>query len=261
MRSGAADESVKAGLCVAFRLVGLRLMADQSALRVVLATGLTAILAWSLSASGSWASDNQGQYGAVKGRVVDEHDQPVSNVSVSARPDDLKPHIGRIPMTTTDEQGVFILDYVPEGYVTLDTSKQEDGYPNTAWGAIVDCDRATLPQVAVAAGQVSNGVVIRLGPKVGRVIGTVVDQATGQPVTSARWKLWRGDVPEVWVSSSVGEHGEFAVALPGCPYIVEVTAPTFKQWRSDDDPEQLPSRYIALSSHETLRLTVRLQPE
>jgi hypothetical protein len=207
------------------------------------------------------APDDLRNVGGVEGRVVDVNDRPVANLIVSARPDDSRPHVGLFPMTTTDKQGAFVLEHVQAGYVTLDTAKPEDGYPDTRWAVLVDSDPTTLPQVAVAAGRISRGVIIRLGPARGRVIGIVVDQATGRPLRSARWTLVRDDLPDAWVTSSVGEHGEFAVALPARPYSLEVTAPNFEPWRSDDDAEQVPGQYILVSEHEVLRLTVRLRPK
>ena len=52
--------------------------------------------------------------------------------------------------------------------------------------------------------------------------------------------------------------GYFLFALPELDYTLEVTAPGYKPWRSDDDSEQLPTQRIPVRTHDTLGLMILL---
>ena len=202
--------------------------------------------------------DGQG-LGRIEGQVVDVDGTPVEGVTVVAQYEG--PIAGMLPTSKTAVDGRFRLESVIPGWVRLTTSKPEDGFPNTMWSVGVGLNDAQPPEVLVSAGETTSGVVVRLGPKCGKLTGTILDASTGKPLLTARLRLAREDMPEGWLTTGPDETGDFLFALPDLAYSLEVTAPHFKPWRSDKDIEQLPSQQIRVSQGEVLHLKIALIPE
>jgi len=143
----------------------------------------------------------------------------------------------------------------------MTTSKPEDGFPNTMWSVTVGPNDTEPPEVFVGAGVTTKEVVIRLGPRDGKLTGTILEASTGKPLLTARLRLAREDMPEGWLTTGPDEKGHFVFAVPDLPYSLEVTAPHFKSWRSDEDVEQLPGHQIRVLQGEVLHLEIALFPE
>jgi hypothetical protein len=202
--------------------------------------------------------DEQG-FGVIEGQVVDVDGTPVEGVTVTARYEG--PFEGILPRSKSFADGRFRLESVIAGWVRLTTSKPEEGFPNTMWPGMVGPGDAEPPEVPVGAGETTRGVVVRLGPRCGKLKGTILDSSTGKPLLTARLKLTREDIPEVWLTLGPDEKGDFLFALPDLLYSLEVTAPHFKSWRSDNDVEQIPGQQIRVSQGEAMHLKIALEPD
>jgi hypothetical protein len=152
------------------------------------------------------------ELGAIEGQVVDLDGAPLQGVTVAAHDDEGRPSIAAVPVSLTDADGHFRLASVTPGWVRLTTSKQEDGYSDTLWLALVGADYAVPPVVFVGEGETTSNVVVRIGPKCGKLVGRVVDASTGKPLLGPQLKLSREDTPEDWMMRGPDEDGTFLVA-------------------------------------------------
>jgi hypothetical protein len=196
--------------------------------------------------------------GAIEGQVVDAEGAPVQGVTVTAR--NYLPGTYALPLAKTDAEGHFTLESVWSGWVHVATSKQEDGYPDTSWGELVDCGPETRLMVPVVHGETTRGVILQLGPRRGILTGSVADAATGKPLVLAELKLFRDDMPESWLTRGPEKDGEFLFALPELDYTLQVSANGYEPWRSDEDGRQIPTQHIRIPNGEVLRLEIRLEP-
>ena len=195
--------------------------------------------------------------GVIEGQVVDVDGAPVAGVTVSPRYHGAGSFL--LAESKTSAEGRFRLESVLPGWVRLTTSKAEDGYPNTSWTGMFDPNDPEPPEVFVRAGETTSGVLVRLGPKCGKVTGTILDASTGKPLLTARLRLAREDTRED-LTMGPDENGAFLFALPDLDYTLEVTAPHFESWRSDKDAEQIPVQHIRVSQGDVLRLKIALDP-
>ena len=132
--------------------------------------------------------------------------------------------------TTTDDQGKFVFDQLPEGNATLFVTKA--GYVRTYFGARRPASTVGLP-IALVNGQVAPPINIRM-PRGAVVTGVVTDQ-TGQPVPSVDVRLQRATVwpngertvsvyaSNVPMVSSTDDRGMYRLfGLPAGDYIVSI---------------------------------------
>ena len=174
--------------------VALRLARDprRTATAFPAVVALLIIVGWPLQSLARQVSQEPDQFGSIEGLVVDVEGTPVQGVTVTGQYEG--PIVGRLPTSNTGVDGRFRLESVIPGWVRLTTSKPEDGYPNTMWGGLVGPDNAD-PEVFVSAGDTTSGVVVLLGPRCGKLTGTILDASTGKPLLTARLRLVRDELP------------------------------------------------------------------
>jgi hypothetical protein len=172
-------------------------------------------------------------FGAVQGRVVDELGKPLPGARVYAEPIDAKDHpTGKLHLTTTNDQGDFLLEQVTPGVNVICASKEEEFYPDTGAAALA-ADLGALPRVHVEDGRLTSSVTIRL-TKGGRLIGSISDSLNGEPVKNSRIRLSRSDDIRLYISTGPDEEGHFEFVVPSKSFSLQVTAPGYKTWNSDD---------------------------
>jgi len=170
---------------------------------------------------------NQG-VGAARGQVVDGSGKPISGAVVSFEPTDGVIQ-GILRTATTDESGAFFLDQIPQGDYVILATKLAEFYPDARF-AFFAAGTGDFPKVHVVAHETAQGVLVRLLQKGARLSGTIVDAATGKPVTNARIRLLRQDSPHLSFSSGPDEHGRFDFVVPVQPFVMEVSAPCYRTW-------------------------------
>jgi hypothetical protein len=167
--------------------------------------------------------------GIVEGKVLDwTTGRPVPEARVTAEPDDVESgRSGKVRSAVTDDAGSFLLDLAPGSYV-IAASKEQDYYPDTDTAAFASHLEA-LPKVSIHEGQVIRNIAVRL-EKGARLIGTISDEQTNQPIVGSRIRLSRADNPKLWIETGPDTHGYFKFVIPSLPFRVEVFAPGYQNW-------------------------------
>jgi hypothetical protein len=177
----------------------------------------------------------------IEGRVINERGQPVSGAAVVAMSND-GPINGRLPETTTDKSGGFSLKDVKPGTNNLHAYKEDEGYPNTIF-AVFSIGR-DVPMVNVVQGQITKDVIVRLGPKAGKLAGKVIDANTGQSLKEVAITVFNNDdlndpyrsfgFSRMVTQTALG----FQLLVPSVPFRVKISAPDYDSWDGTGDAKQ-----------------------
>ena len=122
--------------------------------------------------------------------------KPVQNVEVYCQPV-AEPGMGGRASVLTDSDGRFFLDRVIPGTNTIHASKPDDGYPDTLFAFFVT-DANEIPRVPVVENEVTAGVIVRLGPRHGRLTGSILDAETGVAIVRSAIRLYHQRNPDMY---------------------------------------------------------------
>lgn len=170
-----------------------------------------------------------GGVGTVEGRVIDwSTGDPVPNARVVVEPDEVESGGGsKVRSAATNGVGAFSFEVSPGAYV-IAASKPQDYYPDTDAAAFASHLEA-LPKISIREGQTISNIVARI-EKGARLIGTIYDKRTGQPIVESRIRLSRVDNPKLWIETGPDIHGYFELVIPARPFKMEVSASGYKKW-------------------------------
>ncbi|MDA1316239.1 MAG: carboxypeptidase-like regulatory domain-containing protein [Acidobacteria bacterium] len=167
-------------------------------------------------------------FGGVAGHVADVDGNPVDKAEVYCQLV-AEPGMGGRASVFTDVNGKFFLNRVLPGTNAIHASKPDDGYPDTMFAFFVK-DSRRVPQVLVQEGSVTTGLLVRLGPKAGRLTGRIVDSDTGAAVVRSEIRLYHQGNPDVYVLTAPDEQGKFDFLVPAVKVGLRVTARGFQNW-------------------------------
>lgn len=110
--------------------------------------------------------------------------------------------------------------------------------PNSGYGdaefAFYSVGRPPSPQVDIKAADKSVNVMVNLGEPGGILKASVVDEETGEPVTTARCRLSLMQDANTYISLSVRTEGGIDTPVPPLPLDMAVTAPGYEDVRLTD---------------------------
>lgn len=165
--------------------------------------------------------------GGIEGHVITVDGTPVEGAEVFSHE---VSRFERPAPAYTDDSGHFLFTNAPEGENVIYAHKEQDGYPLQLFSFYSD-GPAALPRVTVRAGEVTAGVILRVGPKWGKLSVHCVDARSGEPVANAHITLSRG--PNRTVGTDTGlEDGRAEFLAPPVPFEIELTARDYSVWRS-----------------------------
>ena len=187
--------------------------------------------------------------GRITGTVVNENGQPVDHtvVCVSAASGSSKTECN----VFTDPNGQFDIQHLQMGAVSVFASKDEDGYS--------PMNQAHKTVTLTIQDPVAN-VTVKLASRLGTLIGTVRDSATGKIIdkpVNVMWMMTDGTA----TGSSGGQQSTFHVNLPiTSGLLVFVSATGYKTWfyRDPSDPSQVE---LHLASGEQKSVDIELVPK
>ena len=162
--------------------------------------------------------------GDIEGYVFNAKGRPVSRAIVYAIRDNFEK--GVVPSAETDENGFFRLT-VPTGAYKIYAGKESAGYPESL--APIYQDAINYLDVHVNKDRVTSGVSLRLGTRLGRLSGRIIDASTKNPVTHAYIKFGLANNPANYFGTNVDENGRFEILAPSVPFTIEVSASGYEK--------------------------------
>lgn len=183
--------------------------------------------------------------GGIEGHVISVDGDPVEGAEVFSHE---VSRLERPAPVYTDASGHFVLTNAPEGENIIYAHKEQEGYPLQFFSFYSD-GPTKLPRVTVRAGEVSGGVIVRLGPKWGKLAVRCVDAQSGELVADAYITLSRGPNRSVGTDSGL-EDGQAEFLAPPVPFEIELTARNYSTWRT---------RSPGVKTGETLNVTAPLR--
>jgi hypothetical protein len=160
----------------------------------------------------------------VTGTVVDEQGQPVEGAWVSAEVGN-----GRVPRGRSDSKGQFSLRIERPGTYTVSAEHLEKGYPNAALFFYGKLWQPSLGQVIIDETSTPAPVKIKLGPKAGRLVLTILDGSTNKPIEGGSVDLCRvGEPNSFWSISKAWPKGHYEILTPEVPFTIK-----FQTWHGE----------------------------
>ncbi len=202
------------------------------------------------------AQGGPGGVGAIQGTVVSEQGRPVAGALVYPRAEGA-PRRGS-QRIVTDKEGNFALEGLMPGLYRVFASAEDQGYQCD--GAIYACPESAYPLVRVESGKVARDVAIRFGPKAARLVGTVVDSATGDVVGDARIEARDAADPSRFISMSLHlASSTFNILIPSATdVLLRASAPGYRDWNyGSDRPGNRPA-FLRKDAGTTTALLIRL---
>jgi hypothetical protein len=163
------------------------------------------------------AQEQTPEWHTVTGTVVDEQEQPVEGAWVSAIVGN-----GRVPRGQSDAQGHFSLWIQRPGTYTVYGEDFEKGYPSLFGGLLGKLWQSSMAEVTVDGTAKPAPVKLKLGPKAGRLVLTILDGSTNKPIEGGLVELRRMDEPRsFWSVSTAWPKGHYEILTPDVPFIIK----------------------------------------
>ncbi len=162
-------------------------------------------------------------FGGLTGYVYDPDGRPVTNAEVYVEALDDAPFVGIRPRSSTDETGKFFIDNAKPGLNRVYASKEEDGYPDPSFPIYRDPD-APPPEILVREGQITSGVIVRLGQKCEKLLVSVIDAETHSLIKHATITIYPTNNPNIRSSSAPDATGHFEILTPLAPANIRASA-------------------------------------
>lgn len=190
--------------------------------------------------------------GSVQGVVIDENAKPLPNANVYALP--ARDMRTQIP-TVSNANGQFVIDGLPPGDVYIQAYKESSGYPYAFFSFYKTNDRQSV-KVSVAAGNVTSGIVLQLGPKAAFLKFDLSD-SQGRPVSSAVATFTRDDTPGSY-KRTIQNGG--TIMVPPVPFHLSIEEEGYRPWMYRGATGRNNGAEIRLTSGQSLELKVQFNP-
>jgi len=197
-------------------------------------------------------------FGGIAGYVFAPDGKPLANAEVYAEALDNAPFVGRMPGSSTDEDGKFFISNAKPGSNWVYAFKEEDGYPDPSFSIYRDASTPP-PQVVVRKGEVTRGVIVHLGRKCEKLLVSVVDADTHNPIKRATITIYPANNPSIRSSSAPDAKGKFEILVPRSPARLKVLADGYEE-ASDLNVHALSeSVHVQVAAGEANKITILLR--
>src|SRR5262245_38228837 len=172
----------------------------------------------------------------VEGQVLSLEGSPIPEADVMAVEIDARDR-STIPRVRANREGQFSLRLDQPGRYIILASQEKLGYAavfNPAWGV----PAVPPPEVIADEGQARHLVVIRLGPKLGRFTGKIIDAETNRSVEKGEVELRVRSDHNALVRQSPYSKGQFHFSAPPSLFNLRVSAPGYQDWYGNGSKEQ-----------------------
>jgi len=200
------------------------------------------------------AGQNRNAAFIITGIVVDEREHAIAGAKVCTTV-----ILPMQPCGNSDQDGKFSIALEHSGTYTLYAEQFEQGYPIATWpfyGKLW----LRLPTVTIDKTSGSDQVKIKVGPKAGRLILTILDWGTDEPIERGDIEFCRVNEPQsCWSTMTPWPKGHFEVLTPEVPFTMK-----FKSWqghwvdRKAVDEAGVPVETVKVELGGQKEMTVRL---
>lgn len=196
--------------------------------------------------------------GSVNGTVTNEEGKIVVGATVVAEPAD-RPIQGVAPTGMTQATGHFAIHNLRWGVYAMSASKVDEGYPEMI-GAFFAGNRV-IQKVNLEPENPTATVTIRLGPKAGKLIGTVKDDRTSAPLNTCADFRWAAN-PGNYIYGTGLINAHYSMLIPSNMGILwKVWADGHKPWYYPGTTDQSKAAVVRLRPGEVRSIAIRLQPD
>jgi hypothetical protein len=193
--------------------------------------GVKGLCIWVFLAGAVLLAQSATEIAKVKGRVLTENGDAVSDASVYFELLD-RPATGRPTIVKTDLSGNYEISLREEGLYAVHAFKAEAGYPDVTF-AFNLAPGQVVPRVNIKKGQSLRGVDVRLGPKSGTLHIRVIDQETHVPLNVADYKACQVRSPQYCINSRAP--GEYDLVVPPTDVSIQISSPGYTQTKYIED--------------------------
>ena len=183
--------------------------------------------------------------GTVNGMVTNEDGKTIAGATVYAYPID-RPIVGIIPHNITDASGHFEIKGLSWGLYAVSGAKADEGYPEMLSAFFTR--NQVMQKVTLAPETPTATLTVQLGPKAGRLTGTVTDGLTSAPLSPCTRFSWASE-PNNYLLGTGLVTSDFNTLIPSN------TGVLWKVWLDGYKPWYYPG-----TSDESAATTLRLQP-
>lgn len=200
---------------------------------------------------------DEGDGDVIQGTVFYEDGRPVKDATVYAQPM-FGVMMGIVPHATTDDSGHFVVSHLRLGKYAVGAEKLDEDYANTTSQFYSD---GKFETVVLTSRHPAASARIRLGPKAGILVGTVVDAVTNAPL-NACVEFRRARNPSNFLSGTGLVNAKYRVLVPSdTDVLMRVWYGGHKSWYYPGTTEKAESRPVNLKPGEEARIDIRLQPD
>jgi len=194
----------------------------------------------------------------VEGQVLNLEGSPIPEADVVAiAVGDRDRDRSRIPRVPANPEGYFSFRLDQPGRYVILASQQKEGYASAFFPAY-GVPAVPPPEVLVDEGEARHSVVIRLGPKLGRFTGKVIDAETNRPVEKGQVELQVHSDHGALVRHPLYFKGQFQFSAPPRLFNLRVSAEGYQDWDGNGSKEQPEFFVVELGDHR--EITVLLRP-
>jgi hypothetical protein len=197
--------------------------------------------------------------GLIDGVVTYQDRRPAKDATVYAQP------LGRgmgamIPHANTDESGHFVI-HIPRswfGKFAVAAKKEDEDYPDMSKQFYSD---GKIETVTLTSRHPNRTVTLRLGPKVGVLLGTVADAVSDAPLSPCV-EFRRVAEPSNFLSASGWVKPRYKLLIPPDAEItVKISLDGYKTWYYPGTVDQTAAKSVRLAPGEKKTVDIRLEPD
>ena len=170
-----------------------------------------------------------------------------------------RPIAGIDPHQETDASGHFAFHGLRWGHYYIYAGKEAEGYAEKSY-EFFNRNRP-LPKITLGPNNQTATLTVQLGPKAGRLTGTVTDAVTSAPLSPCVEFRWAADPNNFWSSNGVAS-GKFRILIPSDTDVVwKVWLDGYKPWYYRGTSDRSMATSLRLLPGRVRALRIELQPD
>src|ERR1017187_5386828 len=196
--------------------------------------------------------------GTVNGMVTNEDGKTVAGATVYAYPID-RPIVGIIPHNITDASGHFEIKGLSWGLYAVSGAKADEGYPEMLSAFFTR--NQVMQKVTLAPETSTATLTVQLGPKAGRLTGTVTDGLTSAPLSPCARFSWASEANNYLLGTGLVT-SDFNTLIPSSTGVLwKVWLDGYKPWYYPGTSDESAATTLRLQAGQVISIAIRLEPD